>query len=792
MSQNQETQVVRPNEYIGARVQRVEDPKYLRGDGQYVDDVEIPGMLHAAFVRSPFPHARIKNIETSGALNIPGVLAVFTGKDLEEDTGEITTAVNRPEVRTASRRALPLDKARHVGDPVAVVVAKTRYSAEDGVDAIEVDWEPLPAISDPEESLLTSAVRVDEALEDNNIAHIEGGAGDVDLAFSEAKHIFKKRFVAGRTAGAPLEPRGVVAKYESSSNRLTVWCSSQCPHLLRTFLAPILKINEGMISVVAPDVGGGFGQKSHLFPEDVVIPAISMKLGKPVKWISDRYEDLSASIHSKGMVCEIEISLDEEHNFTGIRGHFISDSGAYSSMPFSPLVDALLAGTQLPSMYKVENVKYIVDTPLTNKCHIGAIRGVGWVPGQMARESLIDDIARELKVDPIELRLKNVLESVQQVTVLGCKIDSGSYSESIQSAARQLDYDQFRTEQKEQRQSGRYLGIGFSPFIEPCGLGTDMCHQNGMPASFHDRASVTMEPDGSVTVTTGLHSHGQGHQTTLAQVAADKLGVRLENVRVVYGTTEGSVYGMGTYASRSAVIGTGAIRLAAEDIKEKLLAMAGQLLEASPDDIELYDGEARLKGAPVKSMPISELAGFSYFGGRARPESIEEYSLASTRSYDPPETYSNGCCGVIVEVDTATGNIKLLRVAAVEDCGLMLNPTIVEGQISGAIVQGIGAALLEDAAYDEDGQFQAGSLMDYLYPTATEIPDLEIVHIETPSPVTAEGVKGMGEAGTIASPAAVINAVADALEPFGVQIGKSPLTPSYILELLREKASPSS
>lgn len=786
MSRNPETQIIRPNEYIGARVQRVEDPKYLRGDGCYVDDVELPGMLHAAFVRSPFPHARIGKIDSSRALKVPGVIAVFTGQDLSEDTGLITTAVGRPEVRTATRRALPLDKARHVGDPVAVVIGRSRYSAEDGVDAVEVDWDPLPAISDPEESLRPSAIRIDENLEDNNIAHIEGGAGDIDLAFSKATHTFKKRFIAGRTAGAPLEPRGVIAKYEASSNRLVVWCSSQCPHLLRTFLAPILKLSEGMISVVAPDVGGGFGQKSHLFPEDVVIPAVSMKLGKPIKWISDRFEDLSASIHSKGMVCEVEIALDGEHNFTGIRGHFISDSGAYSSMPFSPLVDALLAGTQLPSMYKVENVKYIVDTPLTNKCHIGAIRGVGWVPGQMARESLIDDIARKLKIDPVELRLKNVLDSVQQVTVLGCKIDSGSYAESINSAAKQLGYDSFRTNQIEERKKGRFIGIGFSPFIEPCGLGTDMCHQNGMPASFHDRASVTMEPDGSVTVTTGLHSHGQGHQTTFAQVAADKLGVRLENVRVNYGTTEGSVYGMGTYASRSAVIGTGAIRLAAEDIKEKLLIMAGQLLEASPDDVELYDGQARLKGAPVKSIPIGELAGFSYFGGRARPEAVEEYSLASTRSYDPPETYSNGCCGVIAEVDTETGEIKLLRVVAVEDCGLMLNPTIVEGQISGAIVQGIGAALLEEAAYDDDAQFQAGSLMDYLYPTATEVPDLEIVHLETPSPVTAEGVKGMGEAGTIASPAAVVNAVADALEPFGIQIEKSPLTPSYILDLLRE------
>jgi len=714
------------------------------------------------------------------------VVAVFTGQDLVDDIGIITTSMARPEVRDASRRALPIDKVRHVGDPVAVVVARSRYSAEDGVDAVEVDWEPLPAISDPEKSLAPEAPLIDESLTDNNIGHIEDSFGDVDGAFAAAHRVFSKRFVSGRSAAAPLEPRGVVARYEVSSGRLTLWCSSQMPHLLRTLLAPLLGMNEGQITVLAEDVGGGFGMKSHLFSEDLVIPAVSRRLGKPVKWIADRFEDLSASVHSKGMVCDLEIAVDQQGNFLAFRGHFITDSGGYSVTPFTPLIDSLIAGTGLPSMYKVENLAYTVDAPLTNKCNIGAIRGVGFVPAQIARESLIEDIAREMDIDPVELRLLNVLPSKPQVTVMGCKIDSGSYAESIRRAAEQLDYEAFRVEQKKLRQEGRYVGVGFSPFIEPAGMGTELCHQNGVPASFHDRASVTMEPDGSVTVTTGLHSHGQGHATTLAQVTADKLGVRIEDVRVLNGTTDRSVYGMGTYASRSAVIGTGAIQLAAADVKEKLLTLAGQLLEASPDDIELYNGEARLKGAPVKSVAIAQLAGFSYFGGRARSDVIEDHSLTSTRSYDPPETYSNGCCGVTAEVDIGTGAIRLLRVAAVEDCGVMLNPTIVDGQVLGGVVQGIGAAILEEAAYDDDSQFQAGSLMDYLYPTTTQIPDIEIVHLETPSTVTAEGVKGMGEAGTIASPAAVVNAVADALAPFGVTINRTPLTPSYILELLRE------
>ncbi|NNL87268.1 MAG: xanthine dehydrogenase family protein [Myxococcales bacterium] len=776
---------LRPPRYLGARVQRVEDPKFLRGRGQYLDDIVRPRMLHAAFLRSPFAHARIEGIDTSEARALPGVVAVFSAADLADDLTPLTTSMNRPEVQTASRTALA-EKARHVGDPVAVVIAESRYTAEDAVDRIEIEWDPLPPVTDPEAALAADAPLVDEALPSNNIAHIEGGAGDLAAAFDAAAHVFRKRFVSGRSAGAPLEPRGVLADYEPSTGRLTVWCSSQAPHLVRTFTAPILGIPEGRMNVIAPDVGGGFGQKGHIFPEDVVIPAASRRLGRPVKWVSDRFEDLAASIHSKGMIAEVEIAVGADGRFLGIRGHYVSDGGGYSSMPFSPLVDSLLAGTLTPGPYDIANVGYIVDAPLTNKCNIGAIRGVGWVPGQLARETLIDEIARALRTDPVELRAKNLLGPEPQVTPLGNRLDGGSYGEALQAAADRLDYKAFRSEQERLRAEGRYLGIGFSPFIEPSGLGTELCHRNGMPVAFHDRASVEMEPDGSVVVTTGLHSHGQGHETSLAQVAADQLGVRLENVRVRYGDTEGAVYGMGTYASRSAVVGTGSIRLAAGEVRAKLQKLAGAMLEASPDDIELFDGKAQLRGAPVRSVPLSEIAGFGYFGGNARPDLGEESALTATRSYDPPETYSNGCCAIVAEVDIATGIVRLERVVAVEDCGVMLNPMIVEGQVSGAIGQGIGAALFEEAAYDEDGQFLAGSLMDYLYPVSSEIPEIEIIHIETPSTVTSGGVKGMGEAGTICAPAAVVNAVADALSPFGVSIDRTPITPSYVLDLLRE------
>lgn len=774
----------RPPQYIGARVHRVEDPKFLRGRARYLDDLVVPGCLHAAWVRSPLAHARIGTIDAKTARGLPGVVAIFTGADLAAHLGPITSGMPRPDVRQAEHQALPTDKVRHVGDPVAVVVAQSRYLAEDAALQVEVDWEPLPAVTDPERSLAADAPRIDPALPDNNLAHIEDRAGDVDAAFAGAAHVFAKRFRSGRSTAAPLEPRGVLADYEPSSGRLQIWCSSQMPHLLRTFLAPLLRLPEGKLTVTAPDVGGGFGLKSHLFPEDLVIPAVSRLLGRPVKWVCDRYEDLAAGVHSKDMIVDLEMAVAEDGTFLGFRGHFISDGGGYSSMPFTPLVDALIAAQQLPSLYRVRDLAYQVDAPLTNKCQIGAVRGVGWPPGQLARETLIDEVARALGRDPVELRIQNMLTSEPQVNGFGAKLDGGSYVESLERAARAVDYPQFRERQGTLRHEGRYLGVGFSPFVEPTGLGTEMSHSSGIPVSYHDRASVSLEPDGSVVVTTGFHSHGQGHETTFAQVAADALGVRLDDVRVVFGDTERSAYGMGTYASRSAVIGTGSIRLAAGEVRTKLLRLAGKLFEASPGDIELRDGFASLRGAPVDPIPVAQLAGFGYFGGPDRPAE-EEPALLATRSYDPPETYSNGCCAVLAEVDVETGLIRLERIVAVEDCGVMLNPMIVEGQVAGAVAHGIGIALLEEAAYDEDGQFLSGSLMDYLYPTAAELPPIEVIHIETPSAVTEGGVKGMGEAGTIAAPAALANAVADALAPFGVSIDRTPLTPSYILDQLR-------
>jgi carbon-monoxide dehydrogenase large subunit len=780
-----QTNEARPARYVGRSVQRVEDPRLLSGQGRYIDDLTVPGMLHAAFVRSPHAHARIVSIDTSRAMAVDGVVAVFTGADLELGP-LVATGPAREEVLTAMRQPLPVDKVRHVGDPVAVVVATSPYLAEDGRDLVDVTWEALPAVMDPMSSLAPDAPLLDESLGTNNIAHIEQTAGDVDGAFAEADHVFVKKFHVGRSTAVPIEGRGVLAEYDQrGGGHLTIHVSSQMPHLHRLFLAPVLGMPEGRITVKVPDVGGAFGLKCTIFPEDAVIPAAARQLGRPVKWIEDRYENLAAGVHSKEMLATMEIAVRSDGTFTAFRGHFISDAGGYSSVPFTPLVDSQTAGGFLPSAYDLKNVSFTVDNPLTNKCQIGAVRGVGWASGQLARETAIDDVARALDMDPVELRLKNTIGSEPYTTAFGAEYDGGSYKEAIELARDTIRYAEFRERQAELRKQGRYVGIGFSPFVEPTGWASKSATSAGLPNNYFDTARVTVEPDGSVTVSTGLHSHGQGHETTLAQVAADELGVTMDKVRITYGDTDSAPFGMGTYASRSAVVGTGAIQEAAGQVRDRLLRLAGAMLEASHEDVELSEGNASIKGAPSRSVPIGQVAIFGYLGGEMRPVDIQRDGLTATSAYDAGETYANGCTVVTVEVDVETGSITIDRIVGVEDCGVQLNPMIVKGQVAGAIANGIGMALLEELVYDESGEFMSGSLLQYLYPSSSEVPVMELLSIETPSTCSAGGVKGVGEAGTIAAPAAVINAVADALSPFGITIDRSPVTPSYLRELLR-------
>lgn len=769
--------------YVGAPVLRVEDPVLLRGRGRYIADIVAPGALEAAFLRSPHAHARIVAIDTSRALALDGVHAVVSGADLQDEKPFVTTIATLPECKTGTRRLLALDKVRHVGDPVAVVVARDRYVAEDALDLIAVEYEPLAAVLDPEAALLPGAPLIHEELGDNDFATIRFRAGDPDAAFAAAAHTFARRFHFGRTHAAPLEGRGVVADWDAVSGRVTVWTSTQMPHLVRGMLASQFGLAETAVRVVCPAVGGGFGLKVQLFVEEAIVPLLSRQVGRPVRWIEDRTEALSASGHSKEVVIELELATDAEGRFLALRGRYIGDGGAYLAHPWTSLIDPLCAASFLPSFYAVQDVAYEVRTPFTNKCPSVAYRGVGWTSGQAAREALIDDAARELGIDPVELRLRNAIPDGQPYrSATGASYDGGSFQESIRRACELVGYEELRARQAALRAEGRYLGIGVSPFVEQGAWAARMAAVNGFPGfSYLDSTTVTMEPDGTVTVAGGFQSNGQGHETTMAQVVADALSVPFDRVRVLQGDTDAVPYATGSYGSRTAVVAGGALLRAAGDIRAKLVRLGAHLLEASPDDVELADGLLRVVGSPDRSVTVAQAAAAAYWG--PRPDDLDP-ALSATRSYDPPETYSNACIVAVVEVDAATGQVRIERLLAVEDCGRVVNPLVVDGQVSGAIAQAVGAVLYEGLPYDAAGQFQGATLADFLYPTATELPSVEVDHLETPSPVTEGGFKGVGEGGLIGGPSALVNAIADALVPFGAHVERTPLRPCDILELI--------
>ena len=773
--------------FVGARILRNEDPRFLRGQGRFIDDLELPQMVHGAFLRSTFPHARIRSVDVSRAKSAPGVLGVFMWADLEAYAKPYVTSLEgRPELMPCTRYLLAKDRVRHVGEPIVAVVANSRYEAEDACDLIEVDYESLPVVSDAEAALATGAPQLHDDIPGNNYAHIEWESGEVDAAFAAADHVFSKRFHAGRHMAAPLETRGVIAEWDASSGEMTCWSSSQYPHLQQVFVGMTLGLSAQKLRWISPDMGGGFGHKSHTYVEDAIVPVLSRVLARPVKWIEDRIEHLAGSTHAKELIVYLDVACRADGRFLAFKTHVIGDGGSYPSHPFSSLIDPMTAATLMPGLYDLPAFRYVVDSAITNKAPSHAYRGVGWGPGHAARELLVDEIARALEIDPVELRLMNMVQDEPSTNVVGMNYDGGSYRESVKKTLEALDYDGFRERQRQALAEGRYLGIGISPFIEPTAWGSKGAQLTGFPIEFYDSASVTMDPDGTVALTSGTHNHGQGHETSLVQVAADQLGVRMEDVKLVSGDTGTSVRGSGTYASRTAVVAGGAIVRAATDVRAKLFELAAHMMEASVVDLELGEGEIRVKGSPDRTMPIATLAYVAYLGGtKLRPEGFEP-GLSSTRTYDPPDTYANGTLGVIVEVDPGTGEVAFERGVVVEDCGVMLNPMIVEGQVAGAVAQGIGSALLEECVYGEDGQFLSATLMDYLYPTSMEVPPIEIDHIETPSPVSIGGVKGVGEGGTIAAPAAVLNAIVDALQPFGATVSRSPLTPSDVLALVPE------
>lgn len=777
--------------FVGARVARVEDWKILNGRTSYVDDLQLPDCAALVFLRSTHAHARIVSIDISRAANAPGVLKVLTGEDLKDALPPLRVDWDpesiQPPHRSSDWFILAREVVRFFAEAVAAVVATDRYLAEDARDLIRVEYEPLGVLLDAEQALEPDAPILHPGWDDNVMFRSERNCGDVARAFSRAHLTVAQRFKTGRQTALPLETRGCVASYDAGEGELTFWSSSQIPHVLRTHIARLLKFPENRLRVIAPDVGGGFGQKAHVFPEEILTAYLSLQLKRPIKWIEGRGESLSSALHAKEQVIDAELALSKEGSIVGLRARFVSDIGAYTEYPWTSWLEVFLAANVLPGPYRIPAYSFEALAVCTNKTTLGVYRGVGAPIATFVIERLVDIAARKLRIDPVELRLKNMIrnEDHPYTNVVGAHIESGSHQESLHKAVAMIGYADFRREQAAQRKLGRYLGLGIAPFVEVSAPGTQFLLAGGSPRTAGwESARVQMDIAGKVTVSVGTHSHGQGHATAFAQLAADELGVDVADVRVRYGDTSISPLGWGTNASRSAVVGGGATLKGARILRDKILRFASKRTEVPTVDLELKDHFVRRKSDGWVLAAIADLAhdliipvDGNYLG--------EEPGLDTTVVYEPPMmTNSNAVHLATVEVDIETGQVKILRYVVVEDCGTVINPMIVEGQIQGGVAQGIGGALYEQIVYDTRGRLMSGSLMDYLPPTATEVPTVEIAHLESPSPHTLLGIKGMGEGGAIGPPGAIANAVEDALAPFEVRVSELPLTPERVLSLL--------
>jgi aerobic carbon-monoxide dehydrogenase large subunit len=771
---------------LGARVKRREDPRFLTGRARYVDDIVRPRMLHAAFVRSSMAHAALVRVDASAARAAEGVRAVLTGTEALAHARPITCDSTFDSWQTSGFPALAHDRVRFSGEALACVLADDRYLAEDAVELVEVEYEPRPVVASIEQAIAGDAPRLHDDWEDNLFIkrHLRGG--DVDAAFADAAGVVELDLVSHRHSGIPLENRGCIAEHDAAEGTLTLWTATQIPHLVRTGLADALGFPESRIRVVAPDVGGGFGIKGHLFPEEIVACLLAIQTGRPVKWTEDRQEHLLASIHAREHHHHVEAAYDADGTVLALRARVHVDCGAYSVYPWTATMDTGMALGILPGPYRIRNYECHAYSVATNKCPLGPYRGVSRPAATFSIERAMDEVARRVGIDPVEVRRRNLVrpDEFPYESVTGLVYDSGSFHESLDRAVEEADLPALRREQEEARSRGRHLGIGLACYTEQTAHTTTEFAKRGVPIVFgYDSATVRMDPSGQVNVYLSTHSHGQGHETTIAQVVADQLGLELDDVRVRFGDTSSTPYGHGTFASRTAVLSGGASHLAAGKVREMLARFAAHQLEADPLDIELSEGKAIVRGSPSEGIRIADLARWAYHRPEKLPEGLDPV-LEAVSSYDAHPgtgTFANAVHVALVDVDVETGGIKLLGYWVVEDCGRMINPLIVDGQVHGGVAQGIGGALLEELVYDEDGQLTTTTFLDYLLPGATDIPHIHVSHLETPSPFTVEGIKGMGEGGAIAPGPALAAALQDALAPLGhVVVDELPLTPERV------------
>ena len=778
--------IARPK-IIGARVQRREDPRLLTGRGQYVDDRKIDGTVHVAFCRSDRAHARIRRIDVAEARQAPGVLGVFVAEDIDAIAGPIRATSNMPDYRATDFVPLARSKVRYVGEPVVAVVAENRYLAEDAAGLISLDLDPLPDVANPEAALEDRTLLHEEA-GTNIIAAREFVRGDPEAALADAAVVVEDRFRIRRKTPAAVENRCYLAEFDAGRRALTLHASTQVPGLLRDALAEIFDMPGHRLRVVAPDVGGGFGGKASLYPEEVVVCALAMRLGRPVKWTSDRMEDLTATSQAFDEIVRARLALASDGRIVALDADVIGDIGAYSIHPWTASLEPVQVVSFLPGPYRVQNYRGRVRAVATSKAPTGPYRGVGRPISTFVMERLVDMAAKRLGLDPAEIRALNLVRDDEFPYKSGSGIvwDRSGFQECLKAALDRFGYPERRAEQAAARDTGKLVGIGIASYAELTGIGSRISAAPGMPINTGtERATINIDSTGAVTAAFGIASHGQGLETTLAQIVAEELGGRVEDIEIVHGDSNAVAHSTGTYASRSTVLAGGAATLSARALRKQVIEAASYLLEAAEADIEVQDGVISVAGTD-SSITFRELARAFYTEMRRIPrEARESLDLSASATYDPFFGTTTAATHIAeVEVDPQTFGVTVRNYVVAEDCGRIVNPMIVDGQVHGGVAQGIGAALYEEVVHDESGQILTGSFVDYIVPSAAEIPDMEAVHLETESPSTLGGYRGMGEGGTIGAPAAVANAVADALAAMDIQINELPITPERLFRLI--------
>lgn len=765
-------QGLRP-QMMGARVSRVEDPRLLTGQARYMDDIQVPGMLEVAFVRSPHAAAKIVNIDVTEARSYPGVYAVMTHEDCPIELSE-PGVVGEP--------VLAGQEVKFVGQTVVAIVADSRYTAEDAAELVKIEYQPITPVLDMRGAIDEMPRRVHEGTP-NVFFHKERSTDGFDAAFDQAPRHLKATFQTTRQTAVTMEARGTAAMVDPASGRLTIYASTQSPHRLRQDYSQLLDIPEHLVRIIVPEVGGGFGMKASCYPEDLVVCQAALNLRKPVKWISDRTESLLSDVHARDDIHDVEVAFDEDGKIIAIRDHLMADGGAFQAFYWGAVGETSLASRVLTGPYDIPHLHTIIDCTYSNKMPLGSYRGVWGPVASFIQEGVVDRVARQLGLDPAEVRRRNMIRKDQfpYMNPAHQLYDAGSYLESMEEALKLVDYGSFRKRQQELRRQGRHIGLGISCFIEPTAMASS--EAGSVP---YESCTIRIEPSGRVTAAFGLGPSGQGHETTMAQILADQLGVPFEDITVLHGDTDSAPFGGGTGGSRSGPIGGGAALVAGGQMRDRLVKYAANMLEAAEEDVELGAGKAWVAGVPERSVTIRSIAETAYTNVKQIPEGLP-IGLELTGRYLPKAraSFSNGTHIAEVEVDVETGVAKVTGYAVVNDCGTLINPTIVEGQIHGGVAQGVGAALFESLVYDENGQLVTTSLMDYMLPESTDVPRMLIKHIETPSDGEG-GFKGMAEGSLIAAPAAIANAISDALEPFGGFVDTLPATPQRVLKMVKQ------